>query len=173
MKAMSRPSAFAVKAENIPKELKARPQWVCWRWVRREGKWTKPPYQPNGRLADCTNPIAWSNFDSALAAYQDRTQDFDGIGFVLTRDDPYTGIDLDHCVATDKSIKQHAIRIIEQLNSYAEFSPSGTGVRIIVCGKLPPGRRKSTRLRIEMYDTDRYLTLTGHVLKGSESSKRA
>ena len=49
--------------------------------------------------------------------------------------------------------------IIRALDSYTEISPSGTGIRIFARGKLPPGGRK--RGRFEMYETGRYLTVTG------------
>ena len=49
---------------------------------------------------------------------------------------------------------------------YTEVSPSGTGIRIICRGKLPPGARRKGK--VEMYDesSPRYLTITGHVLDG-------
>ena len=37
---------------HIPAELRALPQWVCWRYENRNGKTTKPPIDPksNGQL---------------------------------------------------------------------------------------------------------------------------
>ncbi len=40
-----------VDREAIPAELILRKQWVVWRWEKRNGKLTKPPYQPNGSRA--------------------------------------------------------------------------------------------------------------------------
>jgi primase-polymerase (primpol)-like protein len=51
------------------------------------------------------------------------------------------------------------------LNSYTELSPSGTGVRIFVYGKLPPIGRKTGD--IEVYEAGRYLTITGNHLDGT------
>jgi hypothetical protein len=45
-------------------------------------------------------------------------------------------------------------------------SPSGTGVKLFVRGKLPPGAR-SRKGDIEMYSTGRYFTVTGAHLPGS------
>jgi putative DNA primase/helicase len=33
--------------EVIPQELKALPQWVCWKAIQRNGKITKPPINPH------------------------------------------------------------------------------------------------------------------------------
>ena len=53
-----------------------------------------------------------------------------------------------------------------RIDSYTEVSPSGTGIRIICRGNLPPGARRKGP--VEMYDesSPRYLTITGHVLDG-------
>ena len=54
------PTSGAQARINLPEVLEpliALPQWVCWRWVLVKGKngkpnkWTKVPYQPNGRKA--------------------------------------------------------------------------------------------------------------------------
>jgi primase-polymerase (primpol)-like protein len=55
--------------------------------------------------------------------------------------------------------------VLVELGSYAEVSPSGTGVKVFVRGKLPPGRRRKGQ--IEMYDRGRFFTTTGHRLADS------
>ena len=32
--------------DNIPPVLRARPQWVCWKYLKRDGKLTKCPFNP-------------------------------------------------------------------------------------------------------------------------------
>ena len=55
--APERPKALRVKPEAIPAVLKGRDQWVCWRYERRDGKWTKRPVSPKGgRPASSTDP---------------------------------------------------------------------------------------------------------------------
>jgi primase-polymerase (primpol)-like protein len=58
---------LAVRPEGIPDELKKRPQWACWRWERRNGKWTKPPISPaTGGYARNNDPDTWSGFEAAV-----------------------------------------------------------------------------------------------------------
>lgn len=148
------PTPLPVIAANIPEALTSCPQWVCWRYTLKGGKWTKPPYQTNGRLADKTNPAHYSDFQTVLAAYE--AGRFSGIGFVLTVDDPFVAIDLDHCL-DGSIITEEAQGIIESVRSYTEQSPSGNGIRIFVRGTIPRNFKKG----IEVYSQAAYLTVTG------------
>jgi hypothetical protein len=160
-------SISQVDVKNIPEELKALRQWVCWRYVERNGRLTKPPYQVNGRPAKSTDPKTWNSFKAVFAAY--RADGFDGFGFVLTQDDPYTVYDLDHCISNGK-LTPTAARIVERLNSYTEITPSGEGLRVIVKGKLPvAGRKKGD---IEVYSAGRYITVTGNIWPGAPKGIR-
>jgi primase-polymerase (primpol)-like protein len=51
------------------------------------------------------------------------------------------------------------------LDSYTEVSPTGTGLKVFVRGVLPRGGNRDDD--IEMYDHDRYFTVTGHHLAGT------
>lgn len=148
----------------IPAPLRERNQWVLWRMAPLAKKKTKIPYQPNGKKAATTRPAEWCSFSVALDAY--RTGGFDGVGYVFAEDDPYVGIDLDHCVEPDDTgapiIAPWAKKIVDALNTYTELSPSGMGIHMIVRGCLPPGRRK--RDGIEIYSAGRYFTITGALL---------
>ena len=84
-----------------------------------------------------------------------------GVGYVLAADDPFVGVDIDKCLDPEKGIDGFAMLVMEQLASYTEVSPSGTGLRIIIKGKLPKdGRRKGT---FEVYESGRFLTITGQL----------
>jgi putative DNA primase/helicase len=89
------PRSLKVDPTSIPSELKNLHQWVCWQWVLRGGKWTKPPMQPDGRSASHSEPSTWVGFSEALRAYEQGR--FAGIGVVVTADDPHVGVDLDKC----------------------------------------------------------------------------
>ena len=130
-----------VNTPAIPRELTGRAQWVTWRYETREGKPTKVPHDPKtGRRASVTNPATWSTFSAAVAAYDRDT--YDGVGYVLTADDPFVGVDIDHCIGDDGQLDPAAAYHVEGLDSYTEITPSGRGLRIFIKGKLPNGRRR-------------------------------
>ena len=149
--------------ENIPEELHDRPQWVCWRYEERGGKKkTKVPYKPGtDKKASTTDLMTWRTFDEALAAYVAGEPPYDGIGFCFSSADPFAGIDLDGCRDPESSeISPWADKIIADASEgYVEVSPSGTGVHIIVEGRVRDGGIR--RGPIEMYSRDRFFTITG------------
>jgi hypothetical protein len=156
--------------ENIPAELKEYPQWVVWKLEHREGaeKPTKIPYTPsNGRHADVTNPVTWGTYVEAVEAHKNSWGQLNGIGFVLTDNDPYTFIDLDAPKGTQLTIAaayQRQKKIYKEFNSYSERSPSGNGLHIIVRGRVLAGRRRGD---VEMYSAGRYMTMTGDVFESA------
>lgn len=137
--------------ENIPGELRSLPQWVS------VGP-NKIPINPRtGDAADPTNPHSWGTFDEARQLTQH-------VGFVLTKHDPYTIIDLDNSPnkpATPEQLARHKA-ILEQFESYTERSVSGNGYHIIVRGSLPAGVRRDN---VEMYSDARYMICTGDVVR--------
>jgi len=141
------------------------PQWVCWHAELREGKTTKIPYSPeSGSRARSDDPATWGTLSEAKKAARDG--DLDGIGFVFTESDPFCGVDLDACVDPETGeIASWAGEIVGALDSYTEFSPSGTGLHVLLRAKLPPGGNR--RARIEMYDRGRFFTVTGRRLRGT------
>ena len=147
-----------IQIENIPQELKDRDQYVVWKWEERDGKATKPPYDAKtGKRASHSDPSTWGTFNDALKALD---RGFDGIGFVFTENDPFCGIDLDKCRdPVSGQIATWAVKIIKDFDSYAEISPSGTGLKIFIKGRLPGGGIKTKH--VEVYDKLRFFTVTG------------
>lgn len=95
----------------------------------------------------------------------------DGIGFVFAKDDPSVGIDLDGSLdpETDE-LEPWAAEIVQAARTYCEVSPSGLGVKLIGRGHLPADAPKRLRGElIEMYDSGRYFTISGHVYGGCGS----
>ncbi len=85
---------------------------------------------------------------------------------MFTPEDGLCGVDLDGCLDPETGeIEPWAQEIIEELDSYTEVSPSGTGVHILVKGELPAGRNRKGRF--EAYDRGRYFTVTGKHLSGT------
>ena len=158
MTVYTNPHILPLRAENIPGELKARPQWVVWKAVG--DKLDKVPYSVrNDCRASSTDLMSWSTFEENLEAY--RNGEYAGVGFVFSSADPYTGIDLDNCVGGDGEIALWALEIARYLDSYTELSATGTGLHIIVRGDVP-NRRKGD---IEVYSSKRFFTVTGHVVE--------
>jgi primase-polymerase (primpol)-like protein len=156
---MSRSGYPNSQPNTIPQELRDRPQWVAHR--------NKRPINPvTGHAASTTDPATWGTSDAAVAMVDGGRAD--GIGFAFTTDDPYVGIDLDHCRnAETGDIEPWAMEIVTRFASYTEITPSGTGLHILVRGQLPPGRRRTGK--IETYDDGRYFRMSGDVLPGFET----
>ena len=150
---------LSVKAENIPEELKVRPQWVVWKAVGE--KPDKVPYSARtGRKASSTDLMTWSTFEEAQGAYKSGV--YAGVGFVFSSGDPFAGVDLDRCVDPKTGeVAVWAREIARYFDSYTELSASGTGIHIIVKGEMP-NRRKD---EVEVYSSKRFFTVTGHVLE--------
>jgi len=166
-------SSFPRPALAIPRELRKCKQWVLWNFGKsnEKGRRSKIPIDPRTKKnASTDDSKTWSTFKKTYEAFQDGG--YAGIGFVFTKDDPYVGIDLDDCRNPETGeIKGRAVKIIDQLRSYTEVSPSSTGVKIFLKGNLPKGIRRKDN--IEIYDRDRYFTVTGiHVTRTPKNIRK-
>lgn len=165
-----KPPTLTVDPCGIPEELKGLSQWVRWRWVWRPTResWTKVPiYASLDAYAATDNPATWGPYEDAFANL--REHQVDGLGFVFTTNDPYCGIDIDGCRSpVTGEIDDRATRIIQMLKGWAEISPSGRGVHIIVKAVLPSAGRKNGGL--EIYDRGRYFAVTGQEVGGSRAN---
>jgi len=107
--------------DKIPHELHKYDHWVVWK--RGQGKNNKRPYNAkNLQPASVDNPKTWSSYKQARKAAEQGKAD--GVGFVLTTDDPYTFIDLDN-VISDDHIDPFTEKLIKRFSSYTETSQSG------------------------------------------------
>ena len=70
-------------------------------------------------------------------------------------------VDIDHATR-DPHRLTWALEIVRRFDSYAEWSPSGTGIHIIGRGRLPGGGRNDQEAGLEIYDRGRFFTVTGH-----------
>jgi len=150
------------------KELEDVKQWILWREepAKKEGdKPRKVPYQINGKRASVTNPKHWTTLNEVFTTFV-ANGGYSGIGFVFTKDTPWSGIDLDHCREENGDISDFAERIIKMMQSYTEMSPSETGFHIIIKAKLPEGSKNRVG-DIEIYEDKRYFTMTGMHYPGS------
>lgn len=148
--------------DAIPQELRDCEQWVAYKIKaprKPVGKPGKIPVNPaTGRHASVTDPSTWGTFE--LAVERQQMDELSGVGFVFTEDSSFAGVDLDDCRNPESGeVADWAQAIVEQISSYTEISPSGTGIHVIAKGALPPGGRRTGK--VEMYDAARFFTMTG------------
>ncbi len=146
--------------DNIPEEMRQRPQWVMWKLEKRNGKPTKAPYIAGGvGRASSTDLMTWRTFEAAVQAL--KSGRYDGVGFVFCSADPFVGVDLDGCRDPETGeIAEWAQEIIDSFTDVVllEASPSGRGVHIITRGTCRDGINTKA---VEVYGQDRYFTVTG------------
>lgn len=176
------------------REMLDAPIWCAWRLDEVDGRQSKIPYI-NHRTPARTSERNWLDFSRATSLLALEGFRGNGIGVQLGSiggDKVLWGIDLDTCrSAITGEIADWAKDILRGFNSYAEISPSGTGVKIFgtfsesVAGLVleaiqhDPASGLSDLSRfgrqwkrpgsnhppgIEYYQRDRYFTLTSNAL---------
>src|SRR5258708_1013080 len=148
-------------------ELKKLRRWLLWRLEPgKDGKPTKVPYQPNGYKASLLNPKHLHTYAN-LEAY---AANFSGIGLALGEFDGVAvwGVDIDNCCdAVTGKFSPESRQVVIDLDSYAEYSPSGTGCHVWGIGKLfGKGLQKPCPgcKQIEVKGLGYYQTFTGRHL---------
>ena len=152
----------------IPIELQKNAEWCVWKREIRGGRPTKVPYNPKtGERAESNNPDTFGSFILADELYT--TDDYDGVGIRVSNG--FSAVDIDHCVENGV-LTDLAVSVIDALQSYTEYSPSKTGVRIIF---KAPGYQydsetyylKNPHNGCEVYvcgATNRFVTITGNTV---------
>lgn len=143
---------------DVPAALKSLPNWVLW-------KGPKIPYQVSGSTAKSNDSTTWNTYEAVSTI-----EGYCGVGFVFDGNGIF-GIDLDGCVSPDGTIQPWACKIVDAFATYAEISPSGTGIKLFGFGRLPGGGKKKIldepvvagdrKPAIEIYGHGRYFTFTG------------
>lgn len=164
---------------TIPQDLKTSARFCVWGYRRKKNRQTKVPYNPvTGACAKANDPFTFGSFTDAVKALEKNPKHYAGIGIGLF--DDLVGIDIDDCIDTDGHISELAEDIIQRIGSYAEKSPSGTGIHILC--RASDFRYDSSRYyvknphnHIEFYVagcTNRYLTITGDALNDEIVNER-
>jgi hypothetical protein len=178
-----KPETFDYDLDRLPEALEPLTQeqrWVNWRWVQRDEKWTKPPFQPSDPRshAKANDPQTWGSYSEALSRY--KAGDGDGIGFMLLGSS-IGAVDLDRCCHVDDENLDRCFRIDSGINVttepwarklcekapnfYRELTVSGTGQRLIGIAhgaKLDTNFPMGNTGRIELYrNTPRFITISG------------
>lgn len=160
------------REENIPKEMKDKKQWVCYRKREKDGRTMKMMLNPSDlSFARSNGPSTWSTFLTAMKILRNPRLHIDGLAFVLT--EGYVFIDTDHSIDEKGNINPISKELLERLpGTYAERSCSGHGIHIISKGKMPErARKRNDNLGIEMYETKRFLCMTGDIIDGRREIK--
>lgn len=157
-----------VEPANIPEELKSNPRWCVWRpTLNEQGKLTKKPFlsrnpkQPFSK----TTPSHFARWEETLDAYLQGS--VSGVGYVCG--EGIVALDYDECCDEQfGTIRDDVRQIIDRLNTYAEYSPSGRGVRLFLHGELSGKNINNQKLGVEAYDDGGYVTVTGRLVDGVE-----
>lgn len=159
--------------QNLPKDLKENGRFYLWCYEEQNGRTTKIPYQVSGKRASSKNISHFANFAEVLKA----AAQYDGIGMGVFA--PFASLDIDNCVL-DGRLSELAEDVISTLDSYTEYSPSGSGVRIILkvegfsfdksCYYI-----NNRKIGLEVYvpgTTKQYVSLTGNAIRSKEPEHR-
>lgn len=116
----------------------------------------KVPVNTQGTPCDPHPPTAWMSHDEAAAC------GFDGVGFVLTANDPYFCVDLDKCLTPENQWSDEAMKVVHSLpGAMVEVSYSGRGLHIWgrYSGMFPVHACKNVALGLELYHEKRFILL--------------
>lgn len=150
---------------NIPAELKNLRQWVCYKTKKLENKTAKFMISPvTNSYAKSNDSNTWTDFETAFKYMKQKRME--GLAFVLTKGMVF--VDIDHTTDEKGNLNEFANKILNELpNTYAERSVSGKGVHIFCWGNLPQNSlKRNDNLGIEMYDTKRFVCITGDLIDG-------
>lgn len=156
-----------VKIENLPPALLKDGLFCCWRYEDRGAKPTKVPYNPKtGGRAQSTNPATFAPLNTALAVL-DR---YDGLGVGIFGD--MGAIDIDHCIDDNGALSDMAFDVLNMVQGYTEYSPSGHGLRILFKAagfQYDKARHyiNNQKLGLEVYIagcTNKFVTVTGNAM---------
>ena len=124
-------------------ELKQRNQWVNYVITQRnDGSAGKPPINPHTlRNASTTDPDHWTDYKTAAGRVgsfatfttsekEKQSLRVAGTGVIMTGG--YCGIDLDHVVEDGKIKAPFVMKLVSTLDTYTEFSISGTGLHLLM-----------------------------------------
>lgn len=156
---------------EAPEAIRDLPAWVIWRFEDNPGggKPRKVPYYTNGSKrhgvqgspADAANLVT---FDAAKAAAVRRG--FDGVGFAALAQFGICALDFDDCI---KGGEIHPDIMEIAYETYAEFSPSGKGIRLFFKGDLGNGKAiRGEEFGMECFSSRGFVTFTGNTLEATE-----
>ena len=162
-------------------KLKKKKIWILWKFEKnKQGEITKVPYSYKGFRTGTTSnhKDEWCDFDTAMKCKDEIGAD--GIGFIIPKGIVF--VDIDDRALDDELSKE----IRNNLNTYVETSPSGSGLHIyglcdyekipkkLIDGKYkldPKYYVKNPHNKVEVYVgglTDRFATFTSNAIDSED-----
>ena len=154
-----------------PAELRELQGWLIWRFEpdasNPNGKPLKVPYyadggKRHGKQGGIDDRGRMTTFAAARDAAARRG--FTGVGLALMPEFGITALDFDNCVDAQGKLPPEIEQIASQ--TYAEYSPSGKGIRAFVRGSY--GNRKSPTdgndYGFETFTSSGFVTFTGNAM---------
>ena len=156
---------------NLPSELRQNGRFCSWQYESVKGRLTKMPYRLDGHRARSTVREDFCDFDTMIAHIGKLNQGKRTVGLGLGIFDGFCAVDIDHCVEGGK-LSEMAVDIINTMDSYTEYSPSGEGIRIIFRAAFDYDKGRyyinKREIGLEIYVsgcTNKYVTLTGNTIR--------
>lgn len=166
---------MSAAASSLPpalEPLRSARRWVLWKKEIQKGRLTKVPYTSATRRAKSDDANTWRAFDK-LAASADTA----GTGIMLG--DGLVGVDMDACITEAGELEPWAAEVLQLLPTYAEVSPSGRGIKLLMRVEGDAGRSASVqwgpqvdvgatsmerkRRELALFTGGRFFTITGNV----------
>jgi putative DNA primase/helicase len=149
--------------ENVPEEMRNRPNWVVVRTKQNAETGRLEKYLIDihtGKFAESDNPATWASFDDA-AKYAKENGGVT-LAYALDGKDGIFCIDLDNCVKEDGSLTNVAKQVLQRsTGTYTELSVSEKGFHIF-------GKTDGLNLRAfskdggsEFYQKSHFIAMTG------------
>ena len=154
---------------QVPQPLHEVQGWLLWRFEPfiGEAKPRKVPYWVDGtrRHGEQGGPVDRARLSTFFAAREAAVRmGYDGVGFAPLPDFGYTFLDFDNCVDAAGNMPAEIGAIVSR--TYAEYSPSGKGIRAALKGDL--GNHKSPTTMddygFETFSSSGFVTFTGNIL---------
>ena len=162
---------------TLPTCIDDLPYWCVWKLEQRDDKPTKVLYSPiTGERAKSNDPSTFGDRMQASEALS--TRKFSGLGVLIHEALDLCVIDLDHIVDEAHAFDEQAItpevrQLINDADTYVEWSPSGTGLHLYFAGGLGNYMTRNGGRAIchaEAYSRARFMTYTGRRIAGTPNT---
>lgn len=160
-----------VRDIHVPLPLRDLPLWCVWAFEKDpdEVKPRKvPQYSAGGRRRGLQGSPADREKLTTFAVAREAAarRGMDGVGFTLMADTGVIALDFDKCVV-DGKVDNSVLQLVS--STYAEYSPSGTGVRAFFFGASdilgnPKSIATAEQFGVEVFSSTGFVTVTGNML---------